>query len=160
MIVSEVNKIGELFLLLSTYHQELSHQNNPQSKKSFIQTAQEIMLQTSKLVKAVEPLIKACADKRLAIQINQTTTRTSTFAQTLKVVAAVKASSPRDTDKGVQLISNAQNLMQSVKHILRDAISCSLRLKKDVPDDLVHFKKVIYAKGMIAKPTQKYYQGK
>ena len=113
------------------------------------------MSETVKLVKAVEPFIKACADKRLAMQINQTVTRTSTFAQTLKIVAAVKASSPRDNDKGVQLISNAQNLMHSVKNILRDTISCSLRLKKDAPSDLIHFKKVIYAKGYIKTPVAK-----
>ncbi len=104
------------------------------------------MTETSRLVKAIDPLIKSCADKRLVNQIQQTADKITTLAQTLKVIAAVKASSPRDTDKGHQLINNAQNLVHSVKMVLRDAISCSLRLRKDAPVDLVHFRKKVYAK--------------
>ena len=133
-----------MFLDLSNYHKALSTNVNPQSKKDFIKTAQDIMAETAKLIKAVNPLIISCADKRLVLQIQQTTARISTLGQTLKVIAAVKASSPRDTDKQSQLITNGQNLVGSVKMVLRDAISCTLRLRGDAPADLIHFKKQIY----------------
>ena len=143
-IVTSVTNIGQMFLDLSAYHKELSQHVNPHSKKNFIETAKSITAETARLIKAVEPLSKACADKRLVQQISQTTDRVSTLAQTLKVIAAVKASSPRDTDKQSQLITNGQNLVASVKMVLRDAISCTLRLKGEAPADLVHFKKQIY----------------
>ncbi|KAJ3260967.1 hypothetical protein HK103_006922 [Boothiomyces macroporosus] len=146
-IVLIVNKIAQKFLDLSEYHNKLSHHNDPQAKRSFIQTAQDIMRETDKLEETVKVLIMWCADKRLCTQIQNTLARLVTLAQTLKVIAAVKASSPKDTDKAVQLVSCGQNVVQSVKMVLRDAISCSLRLKKDCPSDLVRFRKVIYAKG-------------
>lgn len=140
-----VTNIGQKFLDLSACHKLLSSFNpKPADKKAFIQTAQDIMSETAQLIKAVEPLIRCCADKRLVLQIQQTTARISTLAQTLKVIAAVKASSPRDSDKAVQLITNGQNLVQSVKAVLRDAISCSIRLKKGTEPDVVHFKKQVY----------------
>ncbi|KAJ3322065.1 hypothetical protein HDV06_003666 [Boothiomyces sp. JEL0866] len=145
-IVLIVNKIAQKFLDLSEYHNKLSHHNDPQAKRSFIQTAQDIMRETDKLEETVKVLIMWCADKRLCSQIQNTLARLVTLAQTLKVIAAVKASSPKDTDKAVQLVSCGQNVVQSVKMVLRDAISCSLRLKKDCPSDLVRFRKVIYAK--------------
>ncbi|KAJ3273104.1 hypothetical protein HDV01_004743, partial [Terramyces sp. JEL0728] len=146
-IVLIVNKIAQKFLDLSEYHNKLSRHNDPQAKRSFIQTAQDIMRETDKLEETVKVLITWCADKRLCNQIQNTLARLVTLAQTLKVIAAVKASSPKDTDKAVQLVSCGQNVVQSVKMVLRDAISCSLRLKKDCPSDLVRFRKVIYAKG-------------
>ncbi|KAI8896423.1 Vinculin family-domain-containing protein [Globomyces pollinis-pini] len=145
-IVISVNKIGQKFLELSEFHQKLSTATDPMAKRSFIQTAQDIMAETNLLIQAVQPLIDACADKRLCLQIKQTASKLSTLAQTLKVIAAVKASSPKDTDKAIQLVSNGQNLVQSVKMILRDSISCSLRLKKGTNSDLVRFRKAIYAK--------------
>jgi hypothetical protein len=139
-----VNSIAQKFLDLSKHHHELSHALTPASKRSFIQTAQEIAAETVNLVDAIQPLVQHCADRRLVMQIQQTSSRIQTLGQTLKIIAAVKASSPRDRDKAVQLISNGQNLVASVKMVLRDAISCSLRLKKGAPADLFRFRKVIY----------------
>jgi hypothetical protein len=143
-VVQIVNSIAQKFLDLSKHHQELSHSLQPVSKKSFIQTAQDIAADTVNLIAAVQPLVQQCADKRLVLQIQQTSSRIQTLGQTLKILAAVKASSPRDRDKAVQLVSNGQNLVGSVKMILRDAISCSLRLKKGAPSDLFRFRKVVY----------------
>ena len=146
-IVARVNKIAQKFLDLSLHHKELAERKvNPQAKKEFIQTAQDIVAETNALVKAVQPLLNGCADKRLTKQMQESTERMLTLAQTLKIIVAVKASSPGDKDKGVQLVMNAQNLVQSVKGALRNAISCSLKLKPDADQKLGRFRKVIYAK--------------
>ena len=146
-IVARVNKIAQKFLDLSLHHKELAERKvNPQAKKEFIQTAQDIVAETIALVKAVQPLMLGCADKRLTKQIQESTEKMITLAQTLKIIVAVKASSPGDKDKGVQLVMNAQNLVQAVKGALRNAISCSLKLKPDADQKLVRFRKVIYAK--------------
>jgi hypothetical protein len=116
------------------------------AKKSFVQSSQEILLEVGNLIKFVDVLRKSCADKRLVTQIENTTKNIVTLAQTLKVIAAVKASNPRDIDKSSQLVSVAKNLTNSVKVVLRDCISCSLRLKNDSPVDSTKFRKVVYSK--------------
>ena len=146
-IVVRVNKIAQYFLDLSLHHKELAEKRvNPQAKKEFIQTAQSIVAETNLLVKSIQPLILDCADKRLTKQMQESIERMQTLAQTLKIIVAVKASSPGDKDKGVQLVMNAQNLVQAVKTGLRNAISCSLRLNPNSDLKLVRFRKVIYAK--------------
>ena len=148
VILSGVNKIGEQFLLLSNHHKEFSLNHSAESKKLFIQTVHEIVAETLKLIKAVESLTDACADKRLVTQMSQIATQTLTLAQTFKMVGAVQATAPR-YDQGVQLISNAQNMASSVISMFRYAVSCSLRLKDNVSSDVVQFKKVIRAQGFI-----------
>jgi hypothetical protein len=145
-IVRIVDLIGQKFFDISGFHHELSIQVSPQSKKAFIQTAQEILAEAGNLINAVDPIIQGCADKSLVIQTQATAKSIVTLAQTLKVIVAVKASSPRDADKSLQLISVAKNLTNQVKLILRDCIGCSLRLRNGSLGDSIKFKKVLYTK--------------
>lgn len=135
------------------YHKAMAQKADPQSKRSFIQTAQDTTVETNILISLVQQVIDNCSDKRLCIQvyfgitqIKNTSDKITTLAQTLKVIAAVKASSPTDTDKAVQLVTNAQNVVHAVKMVLRDAVSCSLRPKKGC-DNMVKFRRAVYAHG-------------
>jgi vinculin len=141
------------FLELSHYHNELSHSyRNAPAKKSFIQTAQAIMIDTNKFIKAIQPIIDECTDKRLKAQIQSTLNRILTLAQQLKIIAAVKASAPNDSDKGVQLITSSQNLVASIKKALRDCVSCSIRARKgsNVAESGITFRKIVYARQLVA----------
>eukprot|EP00842_Homolaphlyctis_polyrhiza_P005719 jgi/Hompol1/6148/HPOL_002653-RA len=132
-IVAAVESMSRRMLDLAEFHGQLAHggiKGNTVAKRDFIKAAQLIMLDAANLVAAAQPLVDACADKRLRMQLQGTLTYVTTLAQQLKIVAAVKASSPLDTDKSVQLVSCAQNLMRTVKAGLRDCVACSLRVKK------------------------------
>ncbi|KAI8928410.1 Vinculin family-domain-containing protein [Entophlyctis helioformis] len=151
-IIAAVKSMSQRMLDLSTHHGTLSRslRSDPSAKRSFIQSAQGIMIDADGLLKAAKPLVDACTDKRLRMQLQGTLNYIQTLAQQLKIVAAVKASSPLDLDTGVQLVSCAQNLMKTVKLALRDCVSCSLRVRKGsegaaVSGGVVKFRKVVYA---------------
>ncbi|KAJ1344053.1 hypothetical protein BSLG_001193 [Batrachochytrium salamandrivorans] len=148
-IIEAVDCMSQRMLDLSRYHQMLTHSaHDTGSKRLFIQAAQAIMTDANTLLKVTQNLADACTDRRLRTQLKNTLTHITTLAQQLKIVAAVKASSPSDADKDVQLISCAQNLMKSVKRGLRECVSCSLRVKKSaegtVNDSIITFRRVIY----------------
>jgi hypothetical protein len=148
-IVVVVNTIAQKFIALAAHHNDLPDiKTRAKAKKLFIQTAQEIVSEASKLGTQIEPLVRHCSDKRLVQQIQSTTKSITTLSQQLKILVAVKASNPHDVDRGSQLVSNGKNLVHGVKMVLRDAISCTLRLRKDAPGDMFKFRKVIYAKGI------------
>jgi hypothetical protein len=140
------------FIELSHYHKEMSIDHDPQHKKSFIQSAQGVVKETNVYIKAIQPLLDECTDQRLKAQLSGTVNRIGTLAQQLKIVAAVKASNPRDTDKGVQLITATQNLVASIKNGLRDCIACSIRSQKgsSTHKSAVQFKKIVYARQLLA----------
>ncbi len=147
-IVEGVLKISNKFIDLSRHQKTLSasYGKNAESKKAFIQNAQSIMLDSASFVKAVQPLIDDCTDKRLVAHLVATLGRITTLSQQLKILAAVKASSPLDTDKAVQLITASQNLVNSFKQALRECVSCSVRAKKGSRFNLrgINFRKVVY----------------
>ncbi|KAK5670752.1 hypothetical protein QVD99_002523 [Batrachochytrium dendrobatidis] len=149
-IIETVACMSQRMLDLSQHHQKLIYSGqNAGAKRLFIQSAQAILVDANTLLKVAQPLAESCTDRRLRIQLNGTLTHMTTLAQQLKIVAAVKASSPLDSDRDVQLISCAQNLMKSVKTGLRECVSCSLRVKKgaegSVSGGIIKFRRVIYA---------------
>jgi hypothetical protein len=145
------------FIDLSHYHKEMSANNDPQHKKVFIQTAQSVMKETSLYVKSIQPLIDECTDQRLKAQLLITVNRIATLGQQLKIIAAVKASNPRDKDKGSQLITATQNLVTSIKNGLRESIACSIRSLKGScgKKSAIHFKKVVYSRQLHAAGVKK-----
>ncbi|KAL2918922.1 hypothetical protein HK105_201756 [Polyrhizophydium stewartii] len=150
-VIEAVTSMSQRMLDLSEFHARLAHsRSDPAAKRSFIQAAQAIMVDANTLLKAAQPLVEACTDRRLRMQLQGTLTYITTLAQQLKIVAAVKASSPLDADKDVQLVSCAQNLMKTVKMGLRDCVACSLRVRKGseaaAVAGIVKFRKVVYAR--------------
>lgn len=77
-------------------------------------------MHTLALTAPAREIANACTDKRLKYQLLATLDRIDTLAQQLKILAAVKAASPKDTDKDFQLILCATNLMLSIKSCLKD----------------------------------------
>lgn len=151
-IIQAVISISQKFLDLSTYHNQLkTSYKDVFAKKAFIQAAQGIMIDTTQFVKAIQPVITACTDKRLRLQIQSSAARLTTLSQQLKIVAAVKASSLGDNDAAVQLISCAQNLVGSIKMALRDCVSCSIRARKESNAEIVgiKFRKVVFARNLL-----------
>ena len=71
----------------------------------------------------------------------------NTLSQQLKIVAAVKASSPLDEDTDQQLLQCARNLMEAVKRCLADSESASLKLlttTATVATAAVKFRRLMY----------------
>ncbi|KAI8852296.1 hypothetical protein BC829DRAFT_414568 [Chytridium lagenaria] len=68
--------------------------------------------------------------KRLKSALLLNLDRIDTLAQQLKIIAAVKTASPGDTDRDLQLVGCAQNLMMAVKSCLGNAEAGSLRAAK------------------------------
>ncbi|KAJ3088661.1 hypothetical protein HK102_008241 [Quaeritorhiza haematococci] len=126
-IVEAASLISKYLDALSRHHKALLTNPTPEAKRDFIRAAQDIMAQGLAIVEPVKKLAESCTDLRLRRQLLGTIDRVTTLAQQLKIVAAVKASAPRDTDRDHVLIACAQNLMQAVKTCLRESEAASLR---------------------------------
>lgn len=115
---------------LSKYHIELRFSSAAETKKGFINAAKDIVMHASNIDIPAKQLAEQCTDLRLKRQLLQSIDRIGTIAQQLKIVAAVKAASPKDTDRDQQLIQCAQNLMQAVRTVLRYCEVASIRINK------------------------------
>lgn len=150
-IIECMLQISKKLLELSHYHKEISLSFRTEMvapKKAYIQTAQGIVFEVNSFIKAMQPIIEDCTDKRLKLQIQSTLSRIVTMAQQMKIIAAVKASCPGDSDAGVQIVTACKNLVASIKMAFRDAIACSIRAGKGsrLALNAIQFKKVIYAR--------------
>ncbi|KAJ3187897.1 hypothetical protein HDU85_006290 [Gaertneriomyces sp. JEL0708] len=144
-IVHAANTMSQALLDLASYHHTLRLNRDPGAKKQFIAAAQEIMGESNNVAKASRPLVDLCTDRRLKAQLLGTLDRIQTLGQQFKIVAAVKASAPTDTDKDAQLVACANNLMSGVKGCLRDCESASLRISEDKLKDIgVKFRRQVY----------------
>jgi hypothetical protein len=128
-IIEQVEKIGGCFERLSRFHNELKLRPTPEAKKGFITAARDIVSHTNELVKPAKTVSDGCTDIRLQRNLVGTLDRLSTLAQQLKIVAAVKAAAPKDTDQDAQLIMCAQNLQVSIKGSVKECDSISLKQK-------------------------------
>ncbi|KAJ3094993.1 hypothetical protein HDU97_007360 [Phlyctochytrium planicorne] len=129
-IILAAQKMSERLSDLATHHQHLRKEASAESKRAFITAAQQIMSEASAIVLASRPIADLCTDKRLKSTLLLDLDRIDTLAQQLKIIAAVKTSAPGDTDRDLQLIGCAQNLMLAVKSCLNHAESGSLRVAK------------------------------
>ncbi|RKO92004.1 Vinculin family-domain-containing protein [Blyttiomyces helicus] len=128
-IVQEANTLSATLLALSANHAELTANPSPATKKAFITTAQSITTTSTALAERARILASACTDRRLRAQLLATVERIISLAQQMKIVAAVKASAPKDRDRDSQLIACAGNIMEAVKACLRECESASLRVR-------------------------------
>ncbi|KAJ3389342.1 hypothetical protein HDU92_001098 [Lobulomyces angularis] len=119
-IVSSAEEVSNFLIELSKFHQELKFNPTGESKKGFINAAKEIVNHTGNVVNPARILANSCTDLRLKKNLLGTLDKITTLSQQLKIVAAVKASSPQDTDRDLQLIGCAQNLMMALKASLRE----------------------------------------
>ena len=153
-IVTSVLKLSQELVQLSAYHNSLqTDTSDALAKKSFVQTPQQILASAEGFVKAAQPLLTACTDKRLCDQLQVGLMHINSLSRQLKIVVAVKASSPFDRDSDVQMLTCVRNLSKSLKMALRDAVSCSLRVKKGSGYGLssaLIFKKAVYIKALEA----------
>lgn len=127
-IISSANSISDDFLLLHEAYVALSSDGSSTNKKRFIEVAKQISVSSQSFVNSIKPLSEVCTDRRLKNQLEQATERLTTLQQQMKILAAVKASSPSDRDKDAQLVACATNLINTTKTLLRDAESASLRV--------------------------------
>jgi hypothetical protein len=127
-IIEAAQDISDVLAQLSHFHNLLKRDPTPESKKSFIKSAQDICSQSQKLLSYASPLSERCLDKRLKGQLKGSLDRVTTLGQQLKILAAVKTSAPMDTDRDQQLIACAQNLMVGVKNCLKESEAASLRV--------------------------------
>jgi vinculin len=160
-IVFHASEISRYMGILSLFSLNLRDSPTPEAKKGFINAAKDILLQTNAFAEPARKLAEKCSDKRLRKQLGLTLEKISTLAQQLKIVAAVKASSPRDTDPDQQLIACAQNLMVAVKTALKECESAALRYNaeqrasvpgKNPPGDTLKFRKMVY-RGLKSVPV-------
>ena len=146
-IISLADTLAHLLADLSSFHLRLNDGNSvsAETKKGFITTASRIRDAAQNLTNKTRALADACSDLRLKSQLNGSLDKIMTFVQQLKIIAAVKASSPDDLDSEVQLITCARNLINAVKTGLRDAESASLR---SGDKETVRFTRTIYRKAI------------
>jgi vinculin len=126
-IISSVENIGSCFERLSLFHNELKLRPTPEAKKGFIMAARDIVTHSNELVTPAKVVADGCTDNRMVRNLTGTLDRLSTLAQQLKIVAAVKASSPGDRDQDAQLIHCGQNLMQAIKGCMRECDAVSIK---------------------------------
>ncbi|KAJ3410244.1 kinesin-like protein Klp8 [Chytridiales sp. JEL 0842] len=135
-IIEAANLISEYLSELSNHHNLLKTNPLPETKKSFIKSAQNISLEASRLVSYATPLMERCTDKRLKTQLKGSLDRLTTLGQQLKILAAVKTSAPGDTDQDALLVACARNLMQESKEFTFDDIFDSTASQETVFDRL------------------------
>ncbi|KAJ3193626.1 hypothetical protein HK101_004476 [Irineochytrium annulatum] len=127
-IVAAASKMSDRLTDLASAHALLRRDaGSAEVKRAFITAAQQIMSEASSIILSSRPVAECCTDRRLRQSLLSTLDRVDTLAQQLKIIAAVKASNPGDTDRDAQLIACARNLMVGVKTALNEAEAGSLR---------------------------------
>ncbi|NXX15211.1 VINC protein, partial [Podargus strigoides] len=80
-------------------------------------------------------IAKYCLDKRCSAELLCAAEQTHTISSQLGIVARVKAVTAESKSSSELLVSNAQNLIQAVLHVLRAAeAACIKGLRKPPPD--------------------------
>ncbi|KAJ3167700.1 hypothetical protein HDU88_002147 [Geranomyces variabilis] len=140
-VASMSASLGDLGLL----HVDMRKRTTPALKKAFIASAQQITAESVAVCKSSKALVGVCKDKRLTRQLLATIDRIETLGLQLKIVAAVKASTPEDRDQDALLVQCANNMMSSVKAALLDSESASLRVTPEALEAIgVRFRRQVH----------------
>ncbi|KAI8593742.1 Vinculin/alpha-catenin [Geranomyces variabilis] len=140
-VASMSASLGDLGLL----HVDMRKRTTPALKKAFIASAQQITAESVAVCKSSKALVGVCKDKRLTKQLLATIDRIETLGLQLKIVAAVKASTPEDRDQDALLVQCANNMMSSVKAALLDSESASLRVTPEALEAIgVRFRRQVH----------------
>ncbi|TPX44952.1 hypothetical protein SeLEV6574_g04182 [Synchytrium endobioticum] len=127
VIVGKAGDISSLFTEMSALSAQLRRAPEAEGKARFIQIAREITRSSEAFTTKSNELIRACTDRRLVGRLKSDVERCLTLGQQLRIVAAVKASEPKDVDKEQQLIVCARNLMKTIEESMSNCEAASLR---------------------------------
>ncbi|KAJ3158520.1 hypothetical protein HDU86_002745 [Geranomyces michiganensis] len=140
-VASMSASLGDLGLL----HVDMRRRPTPAMKKAFIESAKQITAESVRVCRSSKALVGVCKDKRLTRQLLATVDRIETLALQLKIVAAVKASTPEDRDQDALLVQCANNIMGAVKAALLDSESASLRVTPEALEAIgVRFRRQVH----------------
>ncbi|GAU87367.1 hypothetical protein RvY_00232-2 [Ramazzottius varieornatus] len=120
------------------------------NKKDLIDCAKQIAAASEDVTRAAKKLARECTDKRMRTALLQVCERIPTIGTQLKILSTVKATmlgaqepipspdgseiqcgSEEDQEATEMLVGNAQNLMQSVKDVVRVAEGASIKMRTD-----------------------------
>ncbi|GAB0187807.1 hypothetical protein GRJ2_001246000 [Grus japonensis] len=105
------------------------------SKDQLVACARQIASDGQVLVKFGRIVAKHCLDKRCSAELLCATEQTHTISSQLGIVARVKAVTAESKSSSELLVSNAQNLIQAVLHVLKAAeAACVKGLQQPPPD--------------------------
>ncbi|CDK13448.1 Vinculin [Caenorhabditis elegans] len=105
------------------------------TKKDLINCSKAIADSSEEVTRLAVQLARLCTDIKMRTALLQVSERIPTIATQLKVLSTVKAtmlgsaSSEEDDEAMQQLVHNAQNLMQSVKDVVRAAEAASIKIR-------------------------------
>nr|A0A3B6UES5.1 RecName: Full=Vinculin [Oscarella pearsei]AYN71345.1 vinculin [Oscarella pearsei]6BFI_A Chain A, VIN1 [Oscarella pearsei]6BFI_B Chain B, VIN1 [Oscarella pearsei] len=136
-LISLVKQMARKMAMMSKYTRGES--GEVRSKADLIRMAKEIALNAQELLKLARQIANACMDKRAKTNLLQLLDRIPTISTQLKILATVKATSMgggdarADADATDMLVGNAENLMRTVKDVIRASEAACIRLRPDSP---------------------------
>ncbi|TPX30553.1 hypothetical protein SmJEL517_g05898 [Synchytrium microbalum] len=141
LIVSKASDISTLFAEMSAVSADLRKSPTPEAKSRFIQLAREIGKCSEDFTAKANEIMKACTDRRLVARLKADIERCLTLGQQIRIVAAVKASEPKDVDNEQQLIVCARNLMKTMQESMVNCEAASLRVPASAGLSNAYFQK-------------------
>ncbi|XP_065844610.1 vinculin-like [Oscarella lobularis] len=132
-LISLVKQMARKMAMMSKYMRGES--GEVRGKADLIRTAKEIALDAQDLLKLARQIAEACMDKRAKTNLLQLLDRIPTISTQLKILATVKATSmgggdgKADADATEMLVGNAENLMRTVKDVIRASEAACIRLR-------------------------------
>ncbi|XP_027559913.1 uncharacterized protein LOC113977742 isoform X2 [Neopelma chrysocephalum] len=105
------------------------------SKEQFVACARQIASDGQVVVRFGHVLAKQCPDQRCSTELLRASEHTHTLSSQLAIVARVKAVTGESKASSELLLSNAQNLVRAVRHLLGAAEAASVKgLGQPSPD--------------------------
>lgn len=131
-MITLAKELSEATFLLSQYYKTNLSEIKAETKAKLLESAIQIYKLSTMLDKKVVQLLKDCKDQRLVSDCKKSMEKMSTLSTQLKILAAVKATNPRDNDTHLQMNVCAKNLMGNVKDLLNQAEIVTYRVQTDV----------------------------
>ncbi|CAN8202752.1 unnamed protein product [Coccothraustes coccothraustes] len=105
------------------------------SKEQFVACARQMVSDGQVVVKFGNILAKHCLDQRCSMELLRATEHTQSISSQLGIVARVKAVTGESRASSELLLSNVQNLIQAVQHVLRAAEAACVKGLGQPPAD-------------------------
>nr|XP_030124528.3 uncharacterized protein LOC115494443 [Taeniopygia guttata] len=105
------------------------------SKEQFVACARQMVADGQVVVKFGNILAKHCLDQRCSMELLHATEHTQSVSSQLGIVARVKAVTGESKASSELLLSNVQNLIQAVQHVLRAAEAACVKGLGQPPAD-------------------------
>ncbi|XP_053793861.1 uncharacterized protein LOC128785380 isoform X2 [Vidua chalybeata] len=105
------------------------------SKEQFVACARQMVSNGQVVVKFGNILAKHCLDQRCSMEVLRATEHTQSISSQLGIVARVKAVTGESKASSELLLSNVQNLIQAVQHVLRAAEAACVKGLRQPPAD-------------------------